>query len=952
MNFPHEPSSAAVPEQNSQFGKHWSIGEQRLRALFHTTSQIFWVTNADGVAYPEECGSWLDYTGQTVAEFQGTGWLQALHPDDREQSQTAWSHAVQTRSLFQAEYRLRRHDGCYRYFVARGVPLLDEDGHIREWVGTCTDISDRRQIEETMLRSARNSECLRKSLVAISACEDLEAALKCLLEQVIMLGGLDSGAVFTIEGEKAQLQRHHGLPPEFVAIVSCRSTTSGYVEKALRNPEEILNVVEHFPENLELYAKFGLHHVYCIPLVTEQESFGFVTVSSHGVSPPSAAELELVRILTWETEALLTRLITKQRYRSVLTAMAEGIVVQLADGRITDCNPSAEKILGLSREQIMGRKSIDPRWRAVHEDGRPFPGEDHPAMVSLRTGQPCHNIVMGLHLPDRSQRWLNINSEPMFHSGATKPYAVVTTFDDITERTLAVKRLQESEGQLRHVGDNLPLGMVYQLLSHADGRRKFLYVSAGVERLHGVTAEMVLQDATLLYQQIHEEDRAYVAAKEAECSQTLGSFSAQVRSRRPNGELRWIQLSSAPTLLENGSIRWDGLETDITEAKRMEEHLRQSQKMEGIGHLAGGVAHEFNNILAALMPSLEMIKSTTTEAETLEMLQEMEGLTRRAAELVKQMLAFSRQSVMNSVPFDLAAEIPVQIKMLKRLLGERITIEFSTPRDLPWVNGDQNLIAQVLMNLSLNARDAMNGVGRLRLGLEEIEVSAAEAKILVNVHSGKFICLSVMDSGCGMDKATLDHLFEPFFTTKEVGHGTGLGLATVQGIVQQHHGWVQVTSYLGSGSTFRIYLPTAEKQSPLLVVPKAGMVAGQGTILLVDDETSVRLVTRKLLVRMGYVVLEAAHGQEALTLWERHQQEIDLLLTDMVMPGDVNGLQLAEHLLEAKPKLKVIITSGYNNDIFELDKLADAAIVYLPKPCEPATLTTVIHSCLNAQPPA
>jgi len=387
---------------------------------------------------------------------------------------------------------------------------------------------------------------------------------------------------------------------------------------------------------------------------------------------------------------------------------------------------------------------------------------------------------------------------------------------------------------------------------------------------------------------------------------------------------------------------------DITERRQLEERLRQSQKMEGIGHLAGGMAHEFNNILASMMMNLDMVKTCDPNAEARELLTEMEALSRRAADLIKQLLAFSRQSVMQFQPMDLAVTVSRQSKMLERLLGERTTLELSLPRNLSWVNADQAMIEQVLLNLCLNARDAMKNGGLLRLELTESEVAAKEATGYDDAKPGKYVCLSVTDTGPGMDEHTLERLFEPFFTTKEVGQGTGLGLATVRGIVQQHQGLVEVESAVGKGSTFRVYLPAVAP--PLLAaktVPVETRLRGKGTILLVEDEPSVRKATRKLLVRTGYVVMEAADGKEALALWEAHRAEVDLVYTDMVMPGDLSGLQLADRILDAEPDKKVIITSGYTTQVMDLEKGAKSPIVYLPKPCPPATLISVIQRLMN-----
>jgi PAS domain S-box-containing protein len=256
---------------------------------------------------------------------------------------------------------------------------------------------------------------------------------------------------------------------------------------------------------------------------------------------------------------------------------------------------------------------------------------------------------------------------------------------------------------------------------------------------------------------------------------------------------------------------------DITERKLFAERLRQAQKMESIGHLAGGMAHEFNNILAAMMMNLDLAQMNSGTASN-GPLQEMEGLCKRAADLIGQLLAFSRRSMMQLRPVNLGASLLEHSKMLNRLLGERITVEFSIADNLPWVNADPMMIEKVLLNLCLNAQDAMNGSGSLSIGLSKKEIDAEQAKAHENAHPGTYVCLSVRDAGCGMDEKTMRRLFEPFFTTKGVGKGPGLGLATVRGIVQQHRGWVEVESCLGKGSLFRVHLPAL----PIAPVSSAG----------------------------------------------------------------------------------------------------------------------------------
>ena len=287
-------------------------------------------------------------------------------------------------------------------------------------------------------------------------------------------------------------------------------------------------------------------------------------------------------------------------------------------------------------------------------------------------------------------------------------------------------------------------------------------------------------------------------------------------------------------------------------------------------------------------------------------------------------------------------------KMLRRLLGEDISLEFKNGRPL-WIDGDVAMIEQVVTNLCLNARDAMAPKGgRLLIETSLRDVNEAEARANPEARPGSFVCLSVSDTGCGMDEEVLQHIFEPFFTTKEVSKGTGLGLATVYGIVKQHHGWVKVVSKVGSGSTFRVFIPARDAPE----ASEAGFMAenaprGKETILLVEDEKAVRMMAALCLRRFGYRVIEAADGPEAIDAWAEHGPEINLLFSDMVMPNGMTGLDLAERFKQGKPGLKVIVTSGYSVELRRTAGSLEAGIMYLAKPYEMKNLAAAVRACLD-----
>jgi len=412
-----------------------------------------------------------------------------------------------------------------------------------------------------------------------------------------------------------------------------------------------------------------------------------------------------------------------------------------------------------------------------------------------------------------------------------------------------------------------------------------------------------------------------------------------------------VWMSGSPLFDDDGNFRGAfAMLTDLTERRQLESQLRQVQKLESIGQLAGGVAHDFNNILAAIMMHLSLLhQNPNLDIETTEAIKDLEAETKRAANLTRQLLMFSRRSVMQARVVDMNELVHNLLKMLRRLLGENIAITFENQRELPAVEADIGMVEQVLMNLAVNGRDAMPRGGSLTISTGVVDLDEAAAKLHSERRPGMFVTLAVADTGLGMDEGTLKRIFEPFFTTKDVGKGTGLGLPTAHGIVKQHQGWIEVKSQPDRGSTFQVFLPAKilppAATAALPAIPT--VIGGRGTLLLVEDEEIVRRPIGIYLRKLGYQVIEAVNGNQAFALWQQHRDQIDLLYTDMVMPEGVTGLELAEKLKREKPSLQVIISSGYSTEISMQGVPADSGYVYLPKPSASAVIAATIRDCLG-----
>ncbi len=635
---------------------------------------------------------------------------------------------------------------------------------------------------------------------------------------------------------------------------------------------------------------------------------------------------------------------TQARFKFLFETMAQGVVFHDHEGRISVVNPAAERILGVSQEDLMGRASTGPEWEAYYPDGSPYPAEDGPVSTALRSGRPVRGAVLGIRNPALDEiRWIEMDTYPLFGPAGTELREVYAVFADVTERREAEEALRASEARMASMVQAAPVGITLSTLQ--DGM--FLEVNEEFAELVGYPRDQLIgQSSVDLGIWVNVDDRKR-AEEETAREGRLRGFPVQFRTRE--GDVRQVQMFTE--VVDVGGERCAlTMHQDVTDSRRLEEQLRQAQKMEAVGRLAGGIAHDFNNLLTALVGHVRFLLDGLADNDSLR--QEVEGIrdgAERAERLTRQLLAFSRQQMLNPRLVDLREVLAGFGPLLRRLIGEDVILEISHG-DPCWVRVDPNQLEQVLMNLAVNARDAMPDGGRLGINVECVDLDEPDEPDRGDaIPAGRYARLTVTDSGIGMDAETVDRIFDPFYTTKPTGQGTGLGLSTVYGIISQSSGAIRVDSAPGEGTTFTIFLPVVsgkpENLEPTAPDPGVTIAGGSERILLVEDEDAVRKLAARVLERAGYEVHTAADGTDALVLL-REVEGVDLLITDMVMPG-LSGRELAERVRDHTPALPVIYMSGYTADeaIRDQDQRAGT---FLEKPFTPDQLVQHVRDALDA----
>jgi PAS domain S-box-containing protein len=640
------------------------------------------------------------------------------------------------------------------------------------------------------------------------------------------------------------------------------------------------------------------------------------------------------------THELTQGLLLKDLLSSAVGASPTGILAVDSSSAIVFVNPQIERIFGYRAEELIGRPLetlLPQRTRKTHAAHvKDFFVE--PETRRLGVGRELY----GLH-KDGREIPVEIALTPIQRQQGT---VILATIIDITERKRAQDQMRETEQRFRELAENIR--DVFFVMDPKTGRA--LYVSPAYEEVFGHSRQHAYATPYAWMEAIHPEDRDAASAAEQKASQT-GVFSAiTYRTVRPDKTIRWVRVRATPVRdTAGGVVRLVGIAEDITDLKRTEEQLLHAQKMEAVGRLAGGVAHDFNNLLTAIFGYADLLgKKLAAESREMQDLVEISKAATQAASLTTQLLAFSRRQLLQPVVLNLNELLQDMEKMLRRLIGEDVALTLTLAPGIGNVRADAGQVQQVVMNLVVNARDAMPTGGRLLIETANVELTEEYAEHHQPVSPGPYVLLAVSDTGSGMDAETQAQIFEPFFTTKEKGRGTGLGLATVYGIVRQTGGTVWVYSEPDHGTTFKIYLPRADAPADGLALARdaAPSLVGSETILLAEDDATLRPLMKQLLERNGYGVLEAANAEQALAIAREHVSPIHLLVTDVVMPG-ASGRELARRLGEMRPEARVLYVSGYTDEAIVHHGMVEPGLAFLQKPFTPDTLGLKVRQVLG-----
>ena len=754
--------------------------------------------------------------------------------------------------------------------------------------------------------------------------------------------------VRTAQNADEALQQTHAEPPDAVLSDVWMGEVDGFnLCRQLRTNPRFANVPVILlsadcdgPRDRELSLRVG-----ATQLVARSPDFrselAALETTLHQAAPVAceASGTELYEQMLRRNASQITRLIAQlkaaeNRYRMLFEHANDAIALLAPDGAILEANHRWPELLGAGRDQLVGRHFQD--FAKAGADRGAF--EDFQRVLAAGVGR---SVPVPLGRADGSVLMLEFSISTVEIAGEPTVLAIGR---DVTLELRAREALATAEARYRSLIERIPDAI---WMGTSDGRIEF--ATPNIAAILGYTPEELRgHSPEERLARVHPDDRRVVSEAVTAFRQTGAPFDLECRVLRPEGRYTWVRCRTMARYEQDGVTRIEGVVSDIHDRKLLEESLHQAQKMEAIGQLTGGIAHDFNNLLAVILGSSDLLVESLEGDERRFDASEIRDAAERAAALTQQLLAFSRRQVLEPSVVDLNRTLDGVRRMLCRVIGEDVTVTVISDPRLGRVRVDAGQLEQVLMNLAVNARDAMPTGGRLTLETANADLAAECRGDEGCVPPGRYVVLSVSDTGCGMDAATRRRIFEPFFTTKEVGKGTGLGLSTCYGIVKQSGGHIVVYSEAGRGSSFKLYLPRIEGDGaePAAATVRATRLDGTETVLVVEDDERVRVTVSRILTRRGYRVLLARDCDEAKSLARSHTGRIDLLLSDVVMPS-LNGPDLAKEL-KALLGCKVLLMSGYTDHAALREGELGTFAGFIRKPFTPDQLCRRARDLLDA----
>jgi two-component system cell cycle sensor histidine kinase/response regulator CckA len=875
--------------------------DEAVRSFADAIPAMIWITDPGGSCSFAN-SAWLALRGRTLEQEKGQGWIEGVQEDDRALVRARYQDAFEAKQNFELSMRLFRPGVGYRP-LRLSCSAWFPGGVFRGFVCFIVD-----GIPGKSVPPQTSSDALRTS--ARCAQNSLE----------IIAWTLDPRSM-----------RHQSNPPFHDYVGMPVEATQGFGWADAVHPEDQADAVEHVRNAIAQQSPISYDARF------RRADGHYCSIAVRGLPLHDDAG----RLLHWT--GIFSDITEQKNSIALLQAVADnaldGIVGIDADGIIESFNLAAEKQFGYSQEEVVGKnvKILMPE---------PFHSE-HDAYLAnyLQTGV-AKIIGIGRQViarrKDGSTFPIELGVSEFYLDGKRHFTGVIR---DITTQVRREQSLRLMDRAMRAVSQGI------LITDPTVPDNPIVYASQSFENLTGYRTDEVL-GRNCRFLQGPGTDRSAVArlrsaiAKQEDCVVELLNY-------RKDGSTFWNALAVSPVRDDQGRLaNFVGVQVDVSERHALEAQVRQAQKMEAVGQLAGGVAHDFNNlltiisgyseILMQLLPPDDMKRQAVTA---------ISDAGNRAAGLTRQLLAFSRQTVLEPKVLDLNSVVVDTEKMLRRVIGEDVALSTSLEPNLSRVRVDPGQIGQILLNLAVNARDAMPQGGRLTIETKNVTVDENYVSTHLEAEKGRYVLIAVSDTGIGMTEQVRSRIFEPFFTTKGIGKGTGLGLSVVHGIVKQSKGHIEVYSEVGIGTTFKIYLPAVQGSlSHWRLNEPNGSPGGAETILLVEDEDGVREIAKLILQTHGYTVLVAANGEEALRRAADRGDRIDLLLTDVVMPG-MSGRQVAEILKGRNPAIKVLFLSGYTDDAIVRHGILQAEVAFLQKPYTPAGLLRKVRQVLDEPSP-